>query len=414
MSLALYIARRLYAGKQRNVSKPAIRIAMLGIAIGIAVMTVSICVVLGFKNTIRDKVVGFGGHITITNYLTYQTPDDSQPVVTSDSLTKRIYSIKGVKHVERFAMKQGVLKTDKEFLGVMFKGVAEDFDTTFIAHSLVAGKMPALSSEKSTQQLLISKIMADKLMLKPGDKVYAYYLSDADVRARPFTISGIYQTNLTKYDETICFADLYTIARLNGWQKGEATGYEVRVNDFDSLNVVEDRVIDKINKTEDDKGHTLTSFTIMESSPQIFSWLGLLDLNVWIIIVLMVCISGFTMISGLLIIILERIATIGVLKALGARNSLIRRTFIWLALFIVIKGMVLGNIIGLGLCLLQKHTGFATLDPTSYYVSEVPVEINIPLIVLLNIGTLLVTIAALVVPSFLVSAVEPAKTIKTE
>ncbi len=432
MSLPFYIARRLYAdsntaqssamqlSKGKKVSRPAIRIAMLGIAIGMATMIVSICVVLGFKHTIRDKIAGFGSHIIVSNYMTLQTTDLTHPVNANDSLVKVVKGIHGVRHVQRYSQKQGVLKTDADFLGVMFKGVGEDYDTTFLANNMVAGKMPRLSMQKSTRQLVVSQNMADKLRLKVGSKVFAYFLGEADVRVRPFTVAGIYQTNLTRYDESICFTDLYTISKLNGWQSMpdeniyEVSGMEITTAGFDSIPAVEESIINKINKTMDSDNNPLTSATIQDLSPQIFSWLDLLDLNVWIIIILMVCVSGFTMISGLLIIILERSSMIGLLKALGARNTMVRRTFRWLALFIVLKGMLWGNVLGIGLCLLQRFTGIVRLDPTIYYVAEAPVEINIMLLVVLNAATLVVTVAALVLPSTLVSTIQPARSMRAE
>lgn len=422
MSLPFYIARHLYAGgdSMRKVSRPAVRIAMLGIAIGMATMIVSISVVLGFKHTVRDKITGFGSHIVVSNYMTMQTTDQTHPVNANDSLVRAIKGIQGVSHVQRYSQKQGVLKTDNDFLGVMFKGIGEDYDTTFIAGNMVSGTMPHLSMEKNTRQILISKNMADKLHLAVGNKVFAYFLGDDEVRARPFTVVGIYQTNLTRYDESICFTDLYTVSRLNGWQclpdenLYEVTGMEVSTVAFDSISSVEDRIISKINKTVDSEGNPLTSATIHDLAPQIFSWLDLLDLNVWIILALMICVSGFTMISGLLIIILERSSMIGLLKALGARNAMIRRTFRWLALFIVIKGMLWGNVIGLGLCLFQRLTGAITLDPTIYYVAEAPIEINVPLLILLNIVTLVITVMALVLPSALVSTIHPARSMRAE
>ncbi len=397
------------------------RIAMLGIAIGMAVMIVSVAVVFGFKHTIRDKVVGFGSHIVVTNVLTAQTTDQSHPILANDSLVKALKGVSGVKHVQRYSIKQGVLKTDKDFLGVAFKGVGEDFDTTFIASNLVEGVMPQLSAERSTQQLLLSKIMADKLRLKVGDKVFAYFLGDSEVRARPFTVKGIYQTNLTRYDEAICFTDLYTISKLNGWSilpeedEIEVSGCEITVEDFDSLRSIHDVMRKKVDGKLDGTGyHELSSATIYDTNPQIFSWLSLLDLNVWIILILMVCVVGFTMVSGLLIIILERTSMIGVMKAIGARNSLVRTTFRWLAMFIVIKGMVIGNVLGIGICLLQKYTGLVTLDPTSYYVTEAPVELNWWVFLLLNVVTFVITVLILVVPSFYVSMIRPAKTMTME
>lgn len=422
MSLPFYIARHLYSSGDtaHKVSRPAVRIAMLGIAIGMATMIVSICVVLGFKHTVRDKITGFGSHIIVSNYMTLQTTDQSQPVNANDSLVRAIKGIEGVRHVQRYSQKQGVLKTDADFLGVVFKGVGEDYDTTFIASNIVSGTMPRLSMKKSTQQILISKNMSDKLQLSVGDKVFAYFLGDEEVRARSFKVVGIYQTNLTRYDESICFTDLYTISRLNGWQClpddniYEVSGMELSTVTFDSIDAVENRIIEKVNKTEDAGGHPLTSATIQDLSPQIFSWLDLLDLNVWIILALMVCVSGFTMISGLLIIILEHSSMIGLLKALGARNAMIRRTFRWLALFIVLKGMFWGNAIGLGLCLLQQATGMVRLDPATYYVAEAPVEINLPLLLLLNVATLIITVMALVLPSALVSTIHPARSMRAE
>lgn len=422
MSLPFYIARHLYAGDDlsRKVSRPAIRIAMLGIAIGMATMIVSISVVLGFKHTIRDKITGFGSHIVVSNYMTLQTADQTHPINANDSLLKVVKSIQGVTHVQCYSQKQGVLKTDSDFLGVLFKGIGEDYDTLFLRSNLVEGVIPKLSMNKSTRQLLVSRSMADKLQLKVGGKVFAYFLGDEDVRVRPFTVVGIYQTNLTRYDESVCFTDLYTISRLNGWEcdaesdKYEVTGLEVATCNFDSIALIEERFINKVNKTFDSDGHPLTTATVTDLAPQIFSWLDLLDLNVWIILALMICVSGFTMISGLLIIILERSAMIGLLKALGARNSMIRRTFRWLAFFIVLRGMLWGNVLGIGICLLQQMTGIVSLDATIYYVSEAPVELNIPLLALLNVVTMVITVAALVLPSALVSTIHPVRSMRAE
>ena len=409
MNVSFYIARHF---------RPKAPIAMLGVALGIAVMIISVCVVTGFKHTIRDKVIGFSSDIVVTNYMTLHTLDQSNPINADNKLIKDIKKTEGVERVQRYSQKQGVLKTNDDFLGVMFKGVGEDYDTTFLASNLIEGKMPRLSMYKSTQQLLISKNMADKLRLKVGKKVFVYFLSDDEVRARPFSITGIYQTNFARYDDIMCFTDLYTISRLNGWKIDEentqVTGCELQVVDFDSLNVVAERVAKKFDNIQDSQMHNLASCTVYDMSPQTFAWLDLLDLNVWIILILMVCVAGFTIVSGLLIIILERTSTIGLLKALGARNSTIRKTFRWLALGIVVKGMVWGNIIGIGICLLQEKFGIVKLDPTAYYVSEAPVEMNWIIILLLNIVTLIITIAVLVIPSFFIGTVRPAKTMRME
>ena len=409
MNVSFYIARHF---------RPKAPIAMLGVALGIAVMIISVSVVTGFKHTIRDKVIGFSSDIVVTNYMTLHTLDQSNPINADNALIKEIKETEGVERVQRYSQKQGVLKTNDDFLGVLFKGVGEDYDTTFLASNLIDGKMPRLSMYKSTQQLLISKNMADKLRLKVGNKVFVYFLSDDEVRARPFNITGIYRTNFARYDDVMCFTDLYTISRLNGWKIDEentqVSGCELQVADFDSLNVVAERVAKKFDNIQDSQMHNLASCTVYDMSPQTFAWLDLLDLNVWIILILMVCVAGFTIVSGLLIIILERTSTIGLLKALGARNSMIRKTFRWLALGIVVKGMIWGNIIGIGICLLQEKFGIVKLDPTAYYVSEAPVEMNWLIILLLNIVTLIITIAVLVIPSFFIGTVRPAKTMRME
>jgi lipoprotein-releasing system permease protein len=277
----------------------------------------------------------------------------------------------------------------------------------------VEGEIPVFSDTTSTNKLLLSRMIADKLRLKVGDKVYAYFI-DESVRTRRYTISGIYQTNMTRFDEALCITDLYAAVKINGWEEDQVSGAKLLVNDFEQLQVTEEDVIEKVNRSSDPYGQTLSSQTIYEAYPQVFTWLELLDINVWIILALMVCVAGFTMISGLLIIILERTQMIGVLKAIGARNKTIRHTFLWFAVFIIGQGLLLGNILGIGIILLQRTTGLITLDPQTYYVSEVPMEINIPLFVLLNIATLLISIFVLIAPSFLISHIHPAKSMRYE
>ena len=415
MNLPLYIAKRIYSdqGDKRKVSRPAIRIATIGVAIGLAVMIVTVSVVLGFKHTIRDKVVGFGSHIQVHNIMNYNG-SDPHPICANDSMMKAIESIDGVAHAERFSTTQGILKTDDDFLGVVFKGIAAEYDTTFLHKHLVEGSIPEFSDSVSHYKLLISKMIADKMRLKAGDRVYGYFIDGEDVRTRKFTVSGIYQTNMTRFDETLCFTDLYTASKLNGWTDNQATGIEVIVKDFDRLNETADLFIDNVNRTSDEQGNALTTDTIYELYPQVFSWLELLDINVWIILALMVCVAGFTMISGLLIIILERTQMIGILKALGARNKTVRHTFLWFSVFIISQGLLLGNLFGIGLVLLQQYTGIVTLDPQTYYVSEAPMELNIPLIVMINLTTLLICVFVLIAPSFLISHIHPAKSMRYE
>lgn len=415
MNLPLFIARRIYSANdaKQKVSRPAMRIATAGVAIGLAVMLVSVSIVFGFKHTIRDKVVGFGSHITVANFGTLHGRSNT-PVCMDDSMMRALRGIDGVSHVQRYAMKQGILKTDSDFLGVAFKGVAAEYDTTFIHDNLISGSIPAFSDSVSCGKILVSKIMADRLRLDTGDKVFAYFLGDGDVRVRRFTIAGVYQTNLSQFDKVLCFTDLYTVVRLNGWEPDQASGAEVSVNDFDSLDIVENSFVDKVNRTVDKYGETYSTETIQRLNPQIFTWLDLLDLNVWIILALMLCVAGFTMISGLLIMILERTSMIGLLKALGARNATVRKTFLWFAVFIIGRGMLIGNVIGIGLILIQMFTGMVKLDAATYYVDTVPVEFSLPAILLLNVATLLVCVFVLVAPSYLASRVHPARSMRYE
>lgn len=415
MNFPLFIARRIYSdkGDRRKVSRPAIHIATVGVAIGLAVMILTVSVVLGFKHTIRDKVIGFGSHIQVANFLAMQSTD-SYPICIDDSTLNVLRHIEGISHVERYATAQGILKTETDFLGIAFKGVAEEYDWKFIRENMVSGDIPKFSDKTASNKLLISTNTAATLHLKVGDRIFGYFVSDTGVRARRFTISGIYETNMSQFDNALCFTDLYTTRKVNEWEEGQCSGAELRVNDFAQLESTALNVVRKVNRKTDRYGDVMTSQTIYEAYPQIFSWLSLLDINVWIILVLMICVAGFTMISGLLIIILERTQMIGTLKALGAKNSTIRHTFLWFAVFVIGRGVVFGDLVAMLLIVLQKTTGIVSLDPATYYVSEAPMEINIPAFVALNVVTLVVSILILIAPSYLISHIHPAKSMRYE
>ena len=410
MNFPLFIAKRIYfsEGDRHEVSRPAIRIATVGVAIGLAVMIITVSVILGFKHTIRDKVVGFGSHIQITNFVTQQTAVPA-PIVISDTLMQKLKAIPNIRQVECYTMTQGILKTDSDFLGVAFKGVGEDYDLSFIRQNMHEGTLPTFSSQKSSNKVVVSRKMADKLHLHVGDKVFAYFIANDDVRARRFTVTGIYQSNMKQFDDVLCLTDLRTTSRLNDWESDQCSGAEILVKDFERINETNMAVVELLKHHTDRYGETLSSQTIFEAYPQIFSWLSLLDINVWIILALMICVAGFTMISGLLIIILERTQMIGILKALGARNKTVRHTFLWFAAFIISQGLLIGDVIGIGLVVLQQHTGFIHLDPASYYVDTAPMELNIPLIIILNVATLLISVFVLIAPSYLVSHIQPVK-----
>ena len=340
MNLPLFIARKIYrqGGDQQEVSRPAITIATIGVAIGLAVMIITVSVISGFKHTISDKVAGFGSHIQIVNFMSQQTAIPA-PICINDTLMRDIKATDGIRHAARYSMTQGILKTDDDFLGVAFKGIGSDYDMSFLKSNLVEGKMPKFSDGQSKFPLLISRIIADKLNLKVGSKVFAYFIGREDVRVRKFTVEGIYQSNMSQFDQNLCFTDYSVPLKLNGWKDDQCSGAELTVTDFDNIDQTAARIVKLVNTRADHYNEILTSQTIQEAYPNIFSWLSLLDINVWIILVLMICVAGFTTISGLLIIILERTQMIGILKALGMRNKTVRHTFLWFAVFIIGRGL---------------------------------------------------------------------------
>lgn len=414
MNWKLFIAKRIYRSNEGGkVSKPAIRIAMWGIAVGLAVMIVAVSVVIGFKHEVCDKVVGLGADISITNF-DIQKSYETEPVVVEDSLVQVLRAVDGVKHIQRYSTKAGMIMTDDNFLGMVLKGVAEEYDWTFIKKHLLEGEIPHFTDTASTNLTLVSRTIANKLRLKLGDKLYTYYVDGAKVRARRLQIAGIYQTNFSMYDDLFLLTDLYTVNRLNSWASGQVSGVELEVTDYERLEDIKEDIRSQVDMQTDWYGHKYYTQTVEESNPQIFAWLDLLDLNVWVILILMTGVAGFTMISGLLIIILERTNMIGVLKALGADNWSIRKVFLSFSVFLIGRGMLWGNIIGLLFVGVQSSFRLFKLDPATYYVDSVPVEFNLWWWVLLNVCTLLVSVLMLVGPSYLITRIHPAKSIRFE
>ena len=409
-----FIARRIYRSREgeKEVSKPAVRIAMAGIAIGLAVMIVSVAVVIGFKHQVRDKVIGMGSDIVVSSIEGAQLYQ-MNPVVANDSLLSVIRDISQVSHVQRYATKPGMIMTADNFQGMIVKGVAQEYDWTYLKAHLQEGEIPALTDSVASNRVLVSRSMANKLSLKGGDKLYTYYI-EGNVRARRLTVSGIFQTNFSAFDDYFLITDMYTVNRLNGWEPDQVGGVEVAVSDYRFLNSVNDDIRGHIQEQTDRYGAIYCSRTSEELYPQIFAWLDLLDTNVWVILILMTGVAGFTMISGLLIIILERTQMIGVLKALGADNASIRQIFLSFSVFLIGRGMCWGNVIGLSCCLIQYFFEPIKLDPATYYVNAVPVELHLGWIVLLNVCTLLVSVGMLVGPSYLISHIHPAKSIRFE
>lgn len=414
MNWKLFIAHRIYKNDEggKEVSKPAIRIAMAGIAIGLAVMIISVAVVIGFKHQVRDKVVGLSSDILVTSMdeaQSYQTT----PVVGNDSLLHVLEAVPAVSHVQRYATKPGMIMTSDNFQGMVLKGVAQEYDTRFLKKHLVKGEVPSFSDSTASNKVVISQTIADRLSLTVGDKLYTYYLED-NIRARRLTVAGIYQTNFSAYDDLFLITDLYTVTRLNNWEREQVGGIEVEVEDYGLLEQVNEHIRELLNEKSDRYGSVYYSRTVEEVYPQIFAWLDLLNVNVWVILILMVGVAGFTMISGLLIIILERTNMIGVLKALGADNTSVRKVFLSFSVLLIRKGMLWGNVVALLFCVLQYYFKIIKLDPATYYVDAVPVELNVGVWLLLNLGTLVVSVLMLVGPSYLVSRIHPARSIRFE
>ncbi len=409
----LFIANRIHFDKigRKKATPPAVRVAVAGVALGLVVMILSVAIVIGFKQEIREKVVGFGAHVQITafdNNATYE----KQPIQCNDTLRDFLTSSDAIARVEPVGTKLGVLKTETDFMGVVLKGVATDYDWTFFQKYLIEGSLPQLQDSITSNEVLISQIIADKMRLQVGDKIYCYFVQE-QVRARRFTVSGIYKTDFSEYDKLLMVGDVRHVQKLNGWHPDQYSDIELTLHDFDQV----DRVAEELNTQlilPDDYDTHYYSRSVRTLNPIFFQWLDLLDMNVWIILILMAVVAGFTMISGLLIIILERANMIGVLKALGANNTSIRKIFLYLSLFLVGKGMLWGNIIGIALCLLQQQFHIIALDPEAYYLPYVPIELNPWYILWLNVGCMVVSVLMLIAPSYLVSLIRPAKSIKFE
>ena len=416
MNWKLFVAQRIYRSREgaRQVSRPAVLIATWGIAVGLAVMIVAVAVVVGFKHEVRDKVVGLGADITVTNFEARQKAYEPLPIEAGDSLMQTLRAKEGVKHLQRFSTKPGMIMTDDNFMGMVLKGVAQEYDWTFLKKHLLEGEIPAFSDSASTNRTLVSRTIADKLRLHTGDKLYTYYIDGENVRARRLEVAGIYQTNFSLYDDLFLLTDLYTVNRLNRWKENRVSGMELTVTHYNRLEAIKEDIRQSVDVMEDKDGNTYFTQTVEENNPQLFAWLDLLDMNVWVILILMTGVAGFTMISGLLILILERTNMIGVLKALGADNLSIRKVFLNFSVFLIGRGMLWGNVMSLALVAVQSFFHPFKLDPATYYVDRVPVEFNLWWWVLLNVCTLLVSVLMLVGPSYLITRIHPAKSIRFE
>lgn len=404
MNLSLFIAKRITFNANRTFSKLIVRIAILGVSLGLAVMILAIAIVKGFKSEIREKVRGFSGDIQITK-LDLNSSFENTPFSLADSLFRKIAGEPGIEWIQSFATKPGIINTNEEIEGVVLKGVGPDYNWTYFKKILISGQPIDFSDNlKSKTQILISKYTADRLKLKVGDDFLMYFIENS-LRKRKFQIVGIYELGVDEVDKLHVIGDINLIRNLNNWSQKEVGGYELRVSKFDQLDAIENRVYEAL-------GMNLKSYTIKQYYPTIFDWLSLLDVNTQVILILMLAVAVINMISAFLIMILERTNMIGLLKALGSTNWHIRKIFLCNAAYLIIWGLIYGNILGVGLGLFQAKTHFFSLDQASYYIDFVPVQLNFADVILLNIGTLLICLVVLLLPSLLVTRISPLKAIR--
>ena len=404
----LKIASRLYfsqSGEQRQ-SRPAVRVALAGMIVGVMVMILTICIVVGFKQTVTEKIAGFGAHIQVVSFDNNNTYD-LHPIEVSDSLLNELGSFEHVVKAAPFITKPGMLKTDSAFHGMVLKGT-DYWD--FFARNIIEGNLPA-----SPQEVLISRLMAQQMRLHLGDPVFAYFVDDTDVRARRFSISGIYDTGFAQFDDLFIITPLETTRRLQSWDLNIYSGVEILVDNIRQLDQVADQIYFATVRQMDENGyHVYYVQTLMEQNPAIFAWLDLLDMNVIVIIILMLLVAGFNIVSGLIILILEGVQLIGTLKALGADNRFVQRIFLAQAALLIGKGVLWGNILGLGIAAIQYWAHLIPLDATVYYVNFVPVSFAWGWLIALNVLTIGLSLLILLLPSMIITKISPAKVMHFE
>jgi lipoprotein-releasing system permease protein len=404
-SLSYFIARRLSLQKGSGSSQLIVRIAIGAVALSIAVMIVAIAIVKGYQLEIRSKIIGFSTHIQIAN-LDMNNSFETNPIYRDSLLEHLLQSQPTVTHIQPFAIKAGILKTKEDFAGVVLKGIDSSFDWRFLQQHLIGGKTLELTREETSVDLFISQTLADKLKLELGDNVLLY-IAQQPPRVRKFHITGIYHTGLAEMDELYAFVDMRQVQKLNNWSANAISGYEVGITDYNQLNQISSELLVLLP-------YYLQIHTIRDLYPQLFDWLGLLDLNVWVIIILMIIVACINMITALLILIIERSNMIGMLKAIGANNSTVGSVFIYMAGYLMVFGMVIGNILGIGICLSQFYFGWFKLSQEAYYLSQVPIQLEWQDIVMVNVGSFFICVMVLLLPARFVSRITPVKSIRFE
>lgn len=397
-------------------SGPLSVIAVVSIALGVLVMVMAVCILRGFQGEIASKVVGFGSHLTVSNFASSPAYQE-EPIVLDSTLVERILRVPGVRHIQYFATKGGMVKTAEQIYGIMFRGLSADYDTTFFASNLVEGRLPVFSGASgfsgtsgetgTSTDVLVSSTIASRLRLKVGDKMRTYFWGGDTPRSRAFTVCGIYNTDLTEFDELYVVGDLRQVQRLNEWEANQVGGYEVLVDNFDRLD-------DIARNVERELPYDYSVQTIREANPALFAWLDLLNSNITLILVIMSLVCAVAIVSALLIMIFEKGRTIGLLKALGATNASVRRIFLIKASRLIAEGILIGDAVALALCVAQQQWQVVKLDAESYSMTHVPVDIDPMIFLLVSLGTLAACLLALLLPAAYISHITPAQAVRIE
>ncbi len=411
MNTELFIARRILLNKEnkKSVTKPIITIAIIGIALSLAVMLISIMVVTGFKNEITKKIIGFGSHIQVINYDSNNSYETS-PIDKQQEFLSSIKNYNEIEHIQVFATKPGIIKTKEEIQGILLKGIDKDFDWSFFNKNLIEGETPVLNDSTTSNDVLISKYISSLLKLNVGDKFITYFIQDPP-RQRVFTVKGIYKTSLETFDQLYILADIQHIQKLNNWNENQISGFEINVADFKNLDYLTWEIRSEIGTSISSEGTMLRVTNIKEKYPQIFDWLNLQDINVIVILILVMSVAIITMTSGVIILILEKTNFIGVLKALGTTNQSIKKIFIYQSGYLILKGLFWGNLIALLISFIQIKFGIIKLDPSTYYLETAPININIVHIILTNLVTLAIITISMLLPAIMISNIKPERTI---
>lgn len=410
MNYELFVAKRIIAGKEykSSISSPIIKIAIAAIALGTIIMMVSIATGAGLQQKIRDKMSGFKGHIQITNYDNNKSDVSVVPVSKNQPFYPEFKTIDGIKNVQVFANRTGLIRTENDFEGIVFKGVSSDYDWSFFKEYMIEGDVPDFN-QKRTRDVLLSKTLTGRLQLKLNDTIRVSFLK-SDPKKPPSTykmvIKGIFSTGFLEFDKSMMIGDIREVQRLNKWTEDQVGGFEVIIDDFDELK-------QKGNEVYSLTGSYLDATTITASYPAIFEWIDLFDNNVWFIIAIMILVAGINMVTALLVLILERIPMIGILKSMGSSNLSIRKVFLYNATYLILKGLFWGNLIGLAIILLQQNFEILKFpNPEQYYATSIPVSIDVVSVLLLNFGTLILCFSMLLIPSFIITKIQPSKSIR--